>query len=332
MPMLPNKAGAVTLLDFAKSIDPDGNTADVVELLNQTNEILPDMVWQEGNLPTGHRTSIRTGLPTVTWRQLYGGVPASKSLRAQVDDACGMLEARSEVDKDLASLNGNLNSFRLSEASAFLEAMNQAFCSTLFYGDVGANPERFTGLSARYSSSNAGNAQNVIKMGGVANTNNSIWLIVWSTQTISGIFPKASKAGLSHEDLGLIDAFDANGNRYRAYSDHWQWKCGITLKDWRYAVRICNIDQAALLADTQGNTVKIIEAMMRAMERIPSLKIGKPVFYVNRTIREMLRIQAMNKSTNAMGLKMGSDQLVPDFQGIPVRLCDQLLSTEANVV
>ena len=96
------KAGAVTLLDFAKSINPDGTTAAVVELLNQTNEVLDDMLWIEGNLPTGHRSTIRTGLPTVVWRQLYGGVPPSKSVRAQVDDSCGMLEARSEVDKDIA--------------------------------------------------------------------------------------------------------------------------------------------------------------------------------------------------------------------------------------
>lgn len=129
------KAGAVTLLDFAKSIDPDGKTATVVELLNQTNEILTDMMWLEGNQPTGHRSTIRTGLPTSVWRQLYQGVPASKSTRAQVDDTCGMLETRAEVDKDIAELNGNTSEFRLSEAQAFLESMNQTMASSLFYGD-----------------------------------------------------------------------------------------------------------------------------------------------------------------------------------------------------
>jgi hypothetical protein len=29
---------------------------------------------------------------------MYQGVPPSKSVRAQVEDACGMLETRSEVD------------------------------------------------------------------------------------------------------------------------------------------------------------------------------------------------------------------------------------------
>lgn len=326
------KAGAATLLDFAKSIDPDGKTATVVELLNQTNEVLTDMQWIEGNLPTGHRTTMRTGLPTATWRQLYGGVPPSKSVRAQVDDTCGMLEARSEVDKDLADLNGNAPSFRLSEAQAFLEAMNESFVQTLFYGDVTVNPERFTGLSARYNSLGAANKQNVINMAGsTAAGQNSIWLIVWGPQTVTGIFPKGSSAGLIHQDLGEIDAFDASNNRFRAFADRWQWKCGLTVRDWRYAVRIANIDQAALLADTTGATIKVLEAMIRATARIPAFGMGRPVWYVNRTIAEMLRIQAMNKSANALGLSEGQNQLTQNFLGIPIRLCDQLLSTEAVV-
>ena len=50
------------------------------------------------------------------------------------------LEAWSEVDKDLAELNGNVGSFRLSEAKAFLEAMNQEFAQTrmLASGDSGS--------------------------------------------------------------------------------------------------------------------------------------------------------------------------------------------------
>ena len=64
MATLPTKAGAVTLTDFAKSIDPDGRLAAVIELLNQNNQCLQDILWKEGNLPTGHRTTVRTGLPS----------------------------------------------------------------------------------------------------------------------------------------------------------------------------------------------------------------------------------------------------------------------------
>ena len=105
----------LTLADWAKRSDPDGRVPIVAELLSQSNEILDDCVFKEGNLPTGERVVIRTGLPSVYWRALNQGIPNSKSTTAQIDEACGILEARSEVDKDLAMLNGNTAQFRLSE-------------------------------------------------------------------------------------------------------------------------------------------------------------------------------------------------------------------------
>ena len=90
-----------TLLDLARVTDPDGSIAAVVEILNETNEVLADMSWVEGNLPTGHRTTVRTGIPTPTWRKLYGGVQPNKSTTVQVTDNTGMLEAYAEVDKAL---------------------------------------------------------------------------------------------------------------------------------------------------------------------------------------------------------------------------------------
>lgn len=340
--------GKVTLLDWAKSIDPDGSTATVVELLQQTNEILLDMPFIEGNLPTGHKTTVRTGLPVAIWRQMYQGVPPSKSLRAQIEDACGMLETRSEVDRDLADLNGNTAAFRLSEAEAFVEGMNQTMAQTLIYGNTAINPERFMGLAPRFSTiSGATNAQNIIDAGGTGSVNTSVWLVVWSPNTVTGIFPKGSKAGIFHEDLGLIDAFDANNNRFRAYADHWQWKNGITMRDWRYVVRICNIDVTDLVtqATTQATAAAtiLIKLMVRAMARIPFMGKGTPVFYANRTVKEMLAIQALDRSQNAVAFMPGVQQFgtispgsvnngVVSVLGVPVRTVDQILSTEARVV
>jgi hypothetical protein len=76
--------GALTLADWAKRLDPDGKVPAVAELLSQSNEILEDAVFQEGNLPTGHRVIIRTGLPTAYWRSINQGIPTSKSTTAQV--------------------------------------------------------------------------------------------------------------------------------------------------------------------------------------------------------------------------------------------------------
>ncbi len=123
---------ALTLADWGKRVDKNGKVDKIIELLGQTNPILQDMPFVEGNLPTGHRTTIRSGLPSATWRLLNYGVQPSKSTTVQVTDSVGMLETYAEVDKSLADLNGNTAEFRLSEDRAFIEAMNQQMAQTLF--------------------------------------------------------------------------------------------------------------------------------------------------------------------------------------------------------
>ena len=175
-----------TLLDLAKRTDPDGSIAAIVEILNETNEVLADMTWLEGNLPTGHRTTTRTGIPVPTWRKLYGGVQPNKSTTVQVTDNTGMLEAFAEVDVALADLNGNTAAFRLSEDRPFIEGMNQEISDTLFFGDEGTEPEAFTGFSPRFANLTAdANSDNIIDAGGSGSDNASIWLIVWGPNTKS---------------------------------------------------------------------------------------------------------------------------------------------------
>jgi len=331
---------ALTLADWAKRIDPDGKVPTIAELLSQSNEILEDCVFMEGNLPTGHRSVIRTGLPTVYWRAINQGIPTSKSTTAQVDEACGMLEAYSEVDKDLAELNGNTGQFRLSEDTAFLEAMNQTQAQTLFYGNPGTDPKQFLGLATRYSSTTAGNGQNILLAGGASTDNTSIYLVVWGENTVFCPFPKGSKAGLNHEDLGINTVWDAAGARYQAYRTHYQWKNGLVVKDWRYVVRIANIDVSDLIAQsgTQAASAStaIIKLMARALYRIPNMAMGRAAFYMNRTVHSGLALAALDKSQYVLKINEGLSQFgTPSsylsFLGVPLRRVDSLLNNEAVV-
>lgn len=349
MATLPITPGALTLTDWAKSRDPDGSTATVIELLNQSNEVLTDMMWIQGNLPTGHRTTVRTGLPAPTWRKLYQGVQPTKSSRVQVDDACGMLEARNEVDIKLANLNGDASAYRLSEASAEIEGMNQTFTTALFYGDQSVNPERFTGLSPRYSLKSAPSGQNIVDAGGSGADNTSVWLVIWGENTVTGIYPKGSNAGLAHKDLGEIDAFDNQTPpaRYRAFADLWNWDCGLTVRDWRYAVRIANIDVSDLVGQTgtqaPAAATALVKMMAAAIARIPFMGMGKAVFYASRTAKEFLSIAALDKSNAALAIQPALQQygnVTPGwtgngtmtFLGVPVRTVDAILLSETRVV
>jgi hypothetical protein len=330
----------LTLADWAKRTDPNGSVPVVAELLSQTNEILQDAVFKEGNLPTGERVVIRTGLPTVYWRALNQGIPSSKSTTAQVDEACGMLEARSEVDKDLAMLNGNTAQFRLSEDTAFLEAMNQTQAQTMFYGNPATEPKSFLGLAGRYSTLTGTIGQNVITAGGAdATKNSSIYLVCWGDNTVYCPFPKGSKAGLIHEDLGEQTVFNSD-TRMQAYATRYQWKNGLVVKDWRYCVRICNINLTHLLGgtDTQTTTVgtNIIKLMARSLYRIPNMAMGRCAFYMNRTVHSGLTVQAMDRSQQVLKVNEGLSQFGQpnswlSFLGVPCRKVDALLTTEAVV-
>lgn len=325
---------ANTLADWANRTDPKGEIPDIVELLQQTNDILQDAVFMEGNLPTGHRFVVRTGLPTVYWRAINAGVPTSKSTTATVDETCGMLEAYSEVDVELDALNGNNGDFRLSEDVAFLEAMNQTMAQTMFYGNPGIDPKTYLGLAPRFSSKSATNGVNIIDAGGVSTNNASIWLVVWGQRTVFCPFPKGSKAGLQRKDLGEETVKDAQGGLYQALRTHFQWKNGLAVKDWRYVVRIANINTSNLVNETSA--ANLIKLMLRAIFRVPNLRAGRPVFYMNRTVAQMLPVQGLNTSSNAVKVQEAINQFGEPivnmtFMGVPIRLCDQLLITEGQV-
>jgi hypothetical protein len=321
-----------TLIDVAARLDPNSNIDKIVELLAATNPVLQDMSFMEGNLPTGHKTTVRTGLPGVTWRKLYGGVQPSKSTTTQVTDSCGMLEAYAEVDKALADLNGNAAAFRLSEDRAFIEAMSQEMAQTLFYGNEGTEPEAFTGFAPRYNSLSAQNADNIIDASGSGSDNTSIWLVVWGPNTCHGIYPKGSTGGVQMRDLGEVTVENVDGNQGRAqmYRSHYRWDCGLTVRDWRYIVRICNVDVSDLT--TVANTKNLINWMIQAAERIPSLSAGRAAFYVNRNIREKLRLGILEKVASNLTFETVVGKRVLSFDEIPVMRTDAILNNESRVV
>lgn len=322
-----------TLSDLAKVTDPDGSIADVVEILNATNEILADMSWMEGNLTTGHRSSIRSGLPSPTWRKLYGGVQPTKSRAVQVTDNCGMMEDYSEVDAALIGMAGDPAAFRLQEDRPHIEGMNQEFASTLFYGDESTSPEEFTGLSARYNDLSAENGDNIIAGGGSGSDNASIWLICWSPNTIHGIIPKGSKAGIQQRDLGEVTIEDADGSngRMQAFRTHYRWDVGLTVRDWRYAVRIANIDRSALVT-TAASGANLNDLMHQAWAELPSTSMGRCAWYMDKSILSMLRRQTsslVGDSTLTTDIVGGTFQT--SWGGIPIRRCDALRGDEATV-
>lgn len=322
-----------TLADVVGRMNSDGSINQIVEVLSEKHEELEDIVFVQANGITDHLTTVRAGLPDVAWRKLYKGLPNSKSSVVSVRDTMGKIGVRAQIDEDLLNLNGASAAWLASEEAAFIESMGQAMSEALWYSDSNIHAERFMGFTPRFSSKSAENGRNIIDAGGTGADNASIWLVVWSPNTVHCIYPKGTKAGLQKKDMGIVSVTDKNGDRYEAHESKFTWDNGLCVRDWRYVVRIANIDVNKLQKDPGKDDVNLPDLMTTALELVPSLK-GYASFYMNRDVRRMLRSQIANGAKFTLMQNQVGGKIVTTFgdgAGVPVRVSDTLLNTEARV-
>lgn len=334
--------------ELIKRLDPQGNVADIAEVLNESNEILQDVPFKEGNLPTGDEQTIRTGLPSVYWRQLNRGVPASHSTVATVQETTALMEARAEVDEQVIKLNGYDAKFLFQEEKAFIESMGQKLAHEYFYGNRLKTAEGFSGFATRYSTTNLSKAQcakNVIDCGGksTAKRLTSIYLVAWGDQVYSP-YPKGTKLGLDTKDLGYGLIEDDQHNKFLGHTTIYDWHVGLMVKDWRHVVRLCNIDVDELYSGSgigsgevkTGNN--LIMMLNNAIALIPANVRGKIKMYMNSDIHAGLNNLAVRTQSNVIATmnlvnkgEFGKEGAWSTFAGVPMRQVDQIVNTEAHV-
>lgn len=326
----------IDIIDALKRSDSDDalQVATVIELLKETNGILDDAQAVPCNMGTRHRTTTRTGLPSVAWGKLYSGIAQSKSQTQQVDDTTGFLEALASIDKRLLDLYPDEGAMRTSEAAAFLEALSQEGASTLFYGDVSSDPEKFTGLAPRFSDLSAGNGGQIVDAGGSGSDNTSIWLVSWSPQTCQMLYPANTMAGIQREDKGEQRVLDDSGNPYYVMEDEYRWHMGLTVRDWRQVVRIANID----VSDLQAGSVDIYKWMRKGFWKLNKHRVmdGRISVYANSDVCEALDADSTpTTGTSASYVRLRPQEVdgqeVMSYRNFPVRQVDALLNTEAAV-
>ncbi|MFL6728053.1 MAG: major capsid protein [Sphingomicrobium sp.] len=339
-------SGVTTLMDVLTELAPDGKQLDIAEILTLQNPMLEDIHWEAGNMVTGHKDGARTSLPTPSFRALNAGVPVTKPGSTQIEETCALLEDFSQVDRELALLAGDVNAYRLKQAKPHVQGMSNKMATTLFYGNALANPLEFTGvanrLNTKVTTTNKA-AANVIDAGGTGSDLRSIWLIGWGPDTVFGIYPKNTTGGLQHEDAtnGTGDQIagappatvltDASGNMYMGYRDHWVWRCGLFVKDWRYLVRIANIDLTALTI-TGASGPLLEDLMVQAAEQIESLDGVNAVFYVPRAVRAFFRRQLLQRKNQFLSWDEIGGKRIMSFNEVPVRRTDALNVSETQVV
>lgn len=342
----------LTLLDVARRFDPKGKIADMAELLSQCNEIIDDMPMVQANGLTSHVTTLRTALPKGAYIRFYQGTPYSKSAAAQVEFGLSLLRDYAQIDKKLAGLGGQAAAQREKEDVAHMEGLSQQQSTTVVYGNTWTTPEQFTGFAGFFNTVNtttAQNAVNVFDCGGTGSSNASIWLIGWGETTAYGIYPNGSKAGLVFEDKGdVVPGFDASNQRFEAYTSMFEWELGLAIEDWRYIVRLANIDtttagllgatppdlfailsRAVVRLPTAGRTVSGITKTDAPDKMSPSIRLK---LYTDRTVRAAMDVQAIRDKNVLLSPTDYAGQPIVNFRNIPIGVQDSMLNTEARVV
>lgn len=325
-----------TMADLAKQIGPDGGFMEIAEVLSQANEVNQDAVWLPTNKTTSHAGLVRTGIPAPTWMKLNYGISPTKGETAPIEDQTALLGAYHEVACELADLYPDPNMFRMTEAQAIIEGFAQEFAQNFFYGNEAVNVEKFTGLAPRFNSLSAQSGANIVSAGGSGSTNTSVWLVGWGPRTIHCIYPKNTKAGLSHEDKGRTTSenFGGTGLRMEIYRSYFSQKVGLHVRDWRYAVRIANIKVGDLTKDAATGP-DLWDLFAQAMNKVPNRANARWAWYANQTVIGFVHRQAQNKKNVQLSLSEIKDGVGITtghaIGGIPLRRVDQLLNTEATV-
>lgn len=332
----------LTLADFRKQLTPTGDVARVAKILEQSNELDAYLPLVEANGGFNHTESIEAGLPEVFYISINQGAPPSKAVTAQVTEGLSILTGRSVVHKELVIDPRKRAAMRAYQADRTIAAMGQRDARTTIYGNPKVDPKEFAGLSVRYSSLAEANAQNIIDGGGT-NELTSMWLVGLHQDTIFGLYPMGAAAtmGIERTNHDLIQIQDPNaalGTYMDVYAESFARRKGLCVKNWRYGVRIANIDTGDLLATsgTQATSAAtgLLRLMARAIEKPPK-EGGSAVKYVwlgNRTLLTGLRLMAIEKQSGVLSVEEANGTFKYSAFGYPLLQMDQILNTESQVV
>jgi len=330
---------SLSLADLAKRTGADGRMLPIVEALQQRNSFIQSMIWKEGNTDTGQMVAARDILPSVAWVKINEGIPASKSATDTYIEGTGMLEGLSSMDTRLAEVNGNAAATRASEDDAFLASMANTLESAFFYESTTVNPERLLGLSARLGSTTSKYGSQILKADSGASGANqaSMWLIGWGDHTVYGITPRGQATGLTMEDMGKQRVLDANGNAYFKYETWFRWRVGLCVEDYRYVVRVANIDTTRLTANFASGA-DLVDMMIQAYYQIFDPTAVRLAWYVDRRIGAFLHRQALNHTTQSTLTVDPTATSAGVFgrpilrsMGAPIYVTDALINNEALV-
>ena len=284
-------------------------------------------------------------LPVASTRRWNEGIKATVSKNVPLSDPIALFEDYSEVDKDLWEIQNQPNMWRSDQDMNHIEGLFQLIESQLIYGNIGTLPGSINGFATRfnnlesYPNGDSTWAVNVWNGGSTtAGSVTSAWMIEFGDDSVYGIYPSNTPAGLSLEDLGQYTKQLGSGTTgstganymYEVLGTLLTWYVGIQISDERCVQRIANINPVALGANNFDENIFI-----QAKNWLPRAgEAPGTVILVNRALKTQIDIRAVSQKLNTYFTPPSDNSMdvfgkaVTKFQNIPIYVAEKILSTE----
>jgi hypothetical protein len=323
---------ALPLNEIANRLDRDGSLGELAFTMMEKNQLLEVLPFKTASAETHHDFSKVVSVPTGTWTKRDKGVNLEHGGTRPAKEYMGTIESYSQVD--VRNFRGVERSaaagLRLQEDKLFMTGLTQSVSHEIIYGNLGEDPNSLDGIFARGAYNITGGPQ-VIDAGGTGSDLMSILIMELGDDTMYGIYPNGTKAGIETEDKGEEPKYDSDGKRYDVLTTHFIWDLGFVVKDDRAIVRIANLEDA-VINDSGDNGGLSDDLILDALAQLPNMGEKSSYIFLNR--RSLRNLQKVAKDrvnvtydpTNPFGRKW-----IRDYMGTPIKMEEQLVLTESVI-
>jgi hypothetical protein len=310
-----------SIMEVGKSIGADGNQLAMIDTLSKEVPIIEDGYWVESNDFLTHHYLQALTEPTGSDGVINVGVDWELGTTRPVTEPMQEITSASRIDIRLLEKQRNPEAYRAMKSKMTVRGMTKTAHSRFFYGNHAVYPDQIDGMATRYGtlSGTWDNVQNNGDSGALVQT--SIWCIKWGPEATQLVYPYNGQNFVKEDDMGKQITYDSNSKAMRTVVSFFTFNFGVAPTDPRQIQRVCNIG---------GTHLFDAEDLITALSKIPGGLDGV-IIYVPRPVWTQMNIAANAKTNAVYGVGELWGRPVMTFFTCPVRMCEQIVATEAVV-
>ena len=309
-----------TLVELAKRTDPQGNTAELINILAEKNPMLEEAHWERANDLNSHEYTQVIELPKGEFGRINKGIAYSAGRTKQVvEPICEITDAYC-VDDRLLKMSASPQEYLAKEAALHVEGIGQTAHKTLLYGNKGTDPDAINGFMTRY---NTLSNPNVIGGGGTGSDTASILIVNWGRDGAYLCYPREFGDFLTEKGPSDQWIQPTAGTGYWGKVITWSIRMGLCIANPRNVQRIANLE-------TSGSSNIFSDSdLITALNKMD--RTDNAVIYVNRQIYTQMQIAFKDRANVNFTMEQAWGRPIMHFMGIPIKRCDEMLATETAI-